>query len=103
MGKNYCQNALNGDIAIGSDGTVIVSPSEAGLCRWNAINWQLLGASVSTASYGDIIWTNNDCTKMVTWSEWNKTIRYWRAEPGGTIHETSALSVPADIFRVPLK
>ena len=84
--------------SISADGTIIVSSSfHCGPCRWDATNGQLLGESISKEGFGDIISTNNDRTKMVTWSDLDKTMRYWRVGPRGTIHETSALSILADI------
>ncbi len=98
IGQPLIHNATVYSTSISADGKVIVSSSSDGsLCRWDAINGQMLGESVSKELYGVIISTNKDCTKMLTWLTWNKTIKFWLAGPGGTIRETSALQVPDDI------
>ncbi len=85
-------------ISFSADGTVIVSSSNSScLCRWDAINGELLGESVSKERCGHTVSTDSICTKVVTWSEMRKTIRYWRVGPGGTMHETSTLLVSDDI------
>ncbi len=98
IGKPLIHNDSIYGISISADGSVIVSSdTSGGLYRWNATNEQLLGGSITKEWRGHIISINDDCTKIVTWSERNQTVRFWRVGPGGTIHDTSALLVSTDI------
>ncbi len=97
IGEPLIQNASIESTSISADGKVIVSSSVGGgFCRWDAINGRLLGESVSKEGYGDVIATDDDFSEIVSCSDAG-TIRNWRVRPEGTIHEISALSVPADI------
>ena len=90
-------NGLVRSICISGDGRFIVSCMfDCGLCRWDLVTAQLIGESASQERLGHYIWTNNDCTKIVTGTS-NRPMTCWSVAPGGVILKTSSLPLPADV------
>ena len=91
---------LNGKIlcfSISLDGTIIVSCTfEDGLCHWDAIEGELIEESVNIGWHGEVIWTNNDCAKIFTWSR-NNPITFWTAATDGGIHSASTFPLLPDV------
>ena len=97
IGKPIILNDWIRHISISADGAVLVSHTGSdGLCRWDAINGQLIDETVSKKWHADYIWTNNDCTEIITWTK-DTRITLWCIAPGGAISEKSMLPLSAEV------
>ncbi len=98
IGSPLMHNRPIAYLSISGDGTVILSSSaEYGLCCWDAVSGQKIGEFVSMYWDANEIWTNDDCTTIVTCSILYKSVRWWSVSAGGAIHETCSLQLSDDV------